>query len=42
MGAPFTFPVAQSTPYDNSDSGLIGENVKEAIDETNGKAKVAV
>jgi hypothetical protein len=42
MGAPFTFPVAQATPYDNSDSGLVAENVKDAIDELKQEANVAV
>lgn len=42
MGAPFTFPVAQATPYDNSDSGLVAENVKDAIDESAAQANVAV
>ncbi len=42
MGAPFTFPVAQATPYDNSDSGLVAENVKDAIDELKEQLNVAV
>lgn len=42
MGAPFTFPVAQATPYDNTDSGLAAENVKDAIDEASAQASVAV
>ena len=36
------FQFAQATPYDNADSGLVAENVKEAIDELSDKANVAV
>lgn len=42
MGAPFTFPVAQATPYDNTDSGLAADNVKDAIDEVFQQASIAV
>ena len=42
MAGPFTFPVAQSTPYDNTDSGLVAENVKDAIDEIDAKSNAAV
>jgi len=42
MGAPFTFQVAEAVPYDNTDSGLVSENTKDAIDEINAKANVAV
>ncbi len=40
MGAPFTFPVAQSTPFDGSDAlpPFVAENVKEGIIEARNSA----
>lgn len=42
MAGPFTFPVAQAVPYDDSDGPLSAGNVKDALDQSADIANAAV